>query len=121
MSKFDSVRDSALHFLCEGEWSNDSTGDITSYGLYTWRISLTPNELSYERDEIGSLLEDWFSSNGVEDTPAFRESLVGHFLVSENSDGFVTVLKAPSATSLVSQFVYESNRYNAWLEANPDV
>lgn len=121
LGKFDSDRDSALHYLCTVEWSNDSTGDVEAPTGYVWRISLSPSELSYERDEIGSVLEEWFQSESVEDTAEFRRSLVGHFLVVEDSQGFVTVQEFNLGFMLQARFEQLQAHYEAWLDANEDV
>lgn len=115
--KFDSPRDAALHFLCSNDWSNDSTGDIPDYGLYAWRISNTWGEVKPENTEITSLLEDYLKTEDIQDSPEFRRSLVGHFLVTENSQGFVSVIKAPNETALLEQFSYFQQAYDAFFES----
>lgn len=115
LSKFDRARDSILHFLCVSEWSNGSFGDVEAPTGYVWRISNGWEEVKPEALDFTSVLEDWFDANKeVTDSPALRKELVGHFLVTEDSNGFVTVEKFPSKVSLVSEYVYLENRFNTW-------
>jgi hypothetical protein len=108
--KFDSYRDSALHFLCSVEWGNESFGNVQTYGVYLWRISNKLEEVHTLNIEINSVLEEWEQANpelegtlemSLED---FRKQLVGHFLVSENEQGSVTVREFPTEGALKSQF-----------------
>lgn len=108
--KFDSYRDSALHYLCSSEWGNASFGDVSTYGVYIWRISNKLEEVHTLNTEINSVLEEWEETNpellgtlecSLEE---FRKSLIGHFLVSENEQGLVTVRQFPTEAALISQF-----------------
>lgn len=114
LGKYSTDRDNILHFLCTSEWSNESFGNVEAPTGYVWRISNTLEEVHIPNTEITSLLEDQLKLYGIEDTEDFRKSLVGHFLVTEDSNGLVHVLECPSATSLVSEFNYLRNRFNAW-------
>jgi len=110
LGKYDSFRDSALHFLCTSDWNNGEFGDVQDYGVYIWRISNTPEEVQVINTEITSVLEDWESyeeANGA--SQEFRDQLVGHFIVSENSQGFVNVREFDTKEALDA-------RYNAFLE-----
>lgn len=92
LGKFDTDRDSALHYLCLSDWANGSFGDVESPVGYVWRISNNWEEVKPENTELTSVLEEWFEQQGdVEDTPEFRRSLVGHFLILEDSNGLVHV------------------------------
>jgi hypothetical protein len=108
--KFDSYRDSALHFLCRAEWCNASFGDVSTYGVFIDRISNKLEEVHTLNTEINSVLEEWEQSNpellgtlecSLEE---FRKTLVGHFLVSENEQGSVTVREFPTEKRLIQQF-----------------
>jgi len=121
VGKFTSARDDILHFLCATEWSNGSFGDVEAPTGYVWRISNDPADVHIPNTEITSVLEEWFTDNPeVTDSPALRAELVGHFLVTEDSQGFVSVLQCPSKTSLVSEYVYLENRYNEWAGSEDD-
>lgn len=104
LGKYDSDRDNILHFMCMSEWSNEFFGDVEAPTGYVWRISNTFDEVSPDNTEFNSLVETSVALYDIEDSPEFRSSLVGHFLVYEDSSGFVSVLKAPSEQALITQF-----------------
>lgn len=122
--KFDSFRDSALHYLCSGEWGNASFGDVTDYGVYVWRISNSWEEVKPEAMDFTSVIEEWAPMEGYETLHAdiaFRQSLVGHFLVSENSQGQVSVRQFPSEAALLARFNDMQAHYEEWVsEGEPN-
>lgn len=113
--KYDSDRDNILHFMCVSDWSNESFGDVEAPTGYVWRISNGPADVHIPNTEVTSLIEDQLAAYDIQDSPAFRSSLVGHFLVYEDSSGFVSVLKAPSEQALIVQFNATRERYEEWL------
>lgn len=107
LGKYSSARDSILHYLCTSGWGNDSFGDVEAPTGYVWRISNNPADVHIPNTEVTSLLEEWFEQNNeVTDSPELRKELVGHFLVTENSQGFVSVQQFPSEWAL--KLVYMS-------------
>lgn len=102
--KFDSYRDSALHYLCSVDWGNESFGDVSTYGVYLWRISNSVNDVHKENKEFASVLEEWVKENPEADEKTVRRSLLGHFLVSENSQGQVTVKEFKLESELIRHF-----------------
>jgi hypothetical protein len=126
LGKFDSYRDSALHFLCSGEWSNESFGDVNGYGVYIWRISNNLQEVNTGNIEINSVLEDWEAANpemlGVLECSLqeFRTSLAGHFMVSENEQGLVTVRQYTLESELVRHFNNMQEHYDAFTGTTED-
>lgn len=117
LGKFDNDRDSALHFLCSAEWSNDSTGDVSTMGKYVWRISNAINDVHPNNTEFQSVIDEWLESEEVQDTKEFRRSLVGHFLVQEFDNGRVLVLEYETEELLIRAFNYFKNEYESvWLE-----
>jgi hypothetical protein len=122
IGKFDSYRDSALHYLCSSEWGNESFGDCSTYGVYIWRISNTPFDVSDRNNEFNSVIQEW-----EEDQPElegtleksfeeFRKSLVGHFLVSESDTGAVTVKQFTLESELIRHFNQQRDHYNEFME-----
>jgi hypothetical protein len=122
--KYDSYQDSALHYLCSSEWGNDSFGDVSTYGVYIWRISNNLQEVHTLNIEINSVLEEWEEANPellgtLECTlEEFRKTLVGHFLVSENEQGQVTVRQFPTEGALISQFKAMEKHYIEWTDSD---
>jgi hypothetical protein len=119
LGKYDSDRDNILHFMCTSDWANESFGDVEAPTGYVWRISNTRNDVfgcfDQGNSEFDSLIEDQLAAYGIEDSPEFRSSLVGNFLVYEDSSGFVSVLKVPSESALIVQFNATQEVYEAWL------
>lgn len=110
MSKYDSARDDALHFLCTSGWANSSFGDVEAPAGYNYRISNAPVDVAEVNTEFGSLMEDWDG----ELTQEVRDSLVGHFLVVEDSNGLVYVLRYQSEKELIATFDARENSFNVW-------
>lgn len=115
LGKYSSARDSILHFLCVGMWSNDSTGDVESPTGYVWRISNNWEEVKPINMEINSVLEEWFTENSeVTDSPELRLELVGHFLVVEDSNGFISVHEYATKSLVLSAFESLEGIFNEW-------
>lgn len=104
LGKFSSARDSILHYMSDG-WGNDSSGSVDAPTGYFVRISNDWEEVKPENGEFSSMLEEWFEQNPeVTDSPELRRELVGHFLVREDSNGFVTITEYPTKGALQSDF-----------------
>lgn len=116
LGKFNSDRDSALHYLCRAEWCNESFGDVSEYGLFIDRISNDYSDVQELNTEVSSVLEDWFTAN-PDVSPSdreFRYSLVGHFLVLEFQTGQVTVTEYKTEAELIAAFNTFRNIYDDW-------
>lgn len=120
LGKYSSDRDCILHFMCTSDWSNDSFGDVEAPTGYVWRISNNWEDVHIPNTEVTSLIEDELKTYDIADCASFRASLVGHFLITEDSNGFVHVLECPSQTSLVAEFNYLRNSYDAWADTEED-
>jgi len=121
LGKFDSYRDSALHFLCTSDWANESFGNVQDYGVYIWRISNSVNDVQKENMEFASVIEDWFTANPeCADHKALRRSLLGHFMVSENEQGLVTVKQYTLESELIRHFNQMQEHFNQWDNPGPD-
>jgi hypothetical protein len=115
LGKFSSARDSILEYLCNNGWANESFGDVEAPTGYVYRISNTLEEVHIPNTEVTSLLGDWFEENPeVTDSPELRAELVGHFLVTENSQGFVNVTAFETEKDLLSVFQSLEDEYNEW-------
>jgi len=117
LGKFDSYRDSALHFLCSQEWGNESFGDVSTYGVYIWRISNTWEDVKPANKEFESVIEDWEEWAGLAEAHTsygLRQSLVGHFMVSENEQGLVTVKQYALESELIRHFNQMQEHFNTW-------
>lgn len=123
LGKYDSTRDSVLHFLCTQEWSNDSTGD-DDYGKSVWRISNTRDEIfgcfNQGNTELDSVLEILVESEQIELTDELRNSLVGHFLVTQLASGLVLVYECETELQLISIFNVIEDEYSEFMGEDED-
>lgn len=121
LGKFSTDRDSALHYLSTSEWANDTFGNVEAPTGFVSKISNNWEEVKPENTEMTSVLEDWFEQQGdVEDTPEFRESLVGHFLITENSQGFVYVSEFETAEDRDRVYNDLETEFNEWDDQGPE-
>lgn len=115
LGKFSSARDSILEYLCNNGWSNEDFGNVEAPTGYVYRISNTLAEVQMENSEVTSLLGDWFEGNSeVTDSPELREELIGHFIVTEDNQGFVRVAKFDTEKEMLAEFQRLEDAYNEW-------
>jgi len=120
LGKFSNDRDSALHYLCTSEWSNESFGDVESPTGYVWRISNTWEEVKPTNTEFNSVITEWLRAEVRENwfqlealTEELRKSLVGHFLLQEDSNGLVHVREYATEKELLKDFqALETEHFN---------
>ena len=119
--KFNSLRDSALHYLCSNGWSTGEFGDTEAYGGYFWKTTNVWEEVQPENGEFNSVMEDWFAANPEwQDIPSFRADLVGHFVVMEVSSGQVTVVPFDSQEAMERDFNRLGDLFTKWSAAQSE-
>lgn len=118
--KFDSPRDDLFWFMTLEGWATDTDGSV-EFGRWFGKLSNTAEDVSVDNGEFNSLVDQW-EPDAVENyhSKEFRASLVGHFLVSEDGQGFVTVTEFD--TELERDAVYNqwSGEYSEWLGDEED-
>ena len=120
LGKYSSDRDNILHFLCISDWANESFGDVESPTGYVWRISNNPADVHMQNTEITSLIEDQLQAYDIEDSPEFRKTLEGHFLVREHSNGSVSVIQYPVEEYMLAQYQAAEREYDEWAGDGED-
>ena len=91
MGKFGSARDDLLHYLCSNGWAVRETGEA-DYGRVVWFIENKAEDVAMTNTEFNSVVEEWHEGNReVQDSQAFRDELVGSFVVTEHDSGSVDV------------------------------
>lgn len=124
LGKYSTDQENILHYLCTSEWSNDSFGDVEAPTGYVWRITNRATDIfgtvGRVNPELDSLIEDQLKAYSIVCTDEFLSSLVGHFLVTEDSNGFVSVLKFPTEQDLLSVFSTLQDEFYAWDEQGED-
>lgn len=119
LGKYSTARDSILHYLVTNEWGDASDGDVEAPTGWFARISNAPAEVHIPNLEITSVLSDWFDANPeVTDSEELRTELVGHFLVVENSQGFVSVEEFPTLEALESSYRERELAFYVWDSPN---
>ena len=116
LGKYSTDRDNILHFMATCDWANESFGDVDAPTGYVWRMSNTFQDVSPKNGEFNSLVETSVALYDIVDNDEFRESLVGHFLIWEDSNGFVGVLQFATEQELLSVFHDLETEFNAWDE-----
>lgn len=116
LGKYSSDRDNILHFLCSSDWANQSFGDVEAPTGYIYRISNEAADVQLSNTEITSLIEDQLQAYDIDDTEEFRASLVGHFLVAEDSNGFVSVTEYPTEELLLQAYSSLEDIYGQWAD-----
>lgn len=103
--KFASDRDQLLYYITLEGWGVASGGDVQSPSGWFGRISTTEAELPGVEQAFGEQI----SSSGV--APA---ELVGHFLLNEDSQGFVYVTEYGSERDLLASYGILEEVYEQW-------
>lgn len=121
IGKYDSRRDEILHSLCLAGWSNDSFGDVEAPTGYVWRIANTWEDVRPINTEFNSLFEA-LEIPGMEDglSTMNRRILVGHFIVIEDSNGFVYVRSFDTEGAMMHEYEYRELQYSEWLGDGDD-
>jgi hypothetical protein len=114
LGKYGTDRDNILHYMATSDWANDSFGDVEAPTGYVWRISNTLSEVQVSNTELTSLIEDQLEAYNIEDGPAFRASLVGHFVIEEDSNGFVSVTEFESEAVMLEEFENWRKVFEEW-------
>jgi hypothetical protein len=114
LGKYSTDRDNILHFLCVSEWANASFGNVEAPTGYVWRISNNWEEVKPNAIDFTSVIEDQLALYSIEDTEEFRRSLIGHYLVIEDSNGFVSVLEFEEVANLDRIYSELQDEFYAW-------
>jgi hypothetical protein len=115
LGKYSTDRDNILHYMATSDWANDSFGNVEAPTGYVWRISNDAAEVQVSNTELTSLIEDQLKVYSIEDGPEFRSSLAGHFLIAEDSNGFVSVSEYPTAELLQQAYDSLEGIYSEWV------
>jgi hypothetical protein len=118
--KYNNLRDSLLHFLCENGWANRSSGDVESPTGYFWLISLTWEDVKPENTEFTSLIEEWLTDNYVPDVREVREAIEGTWIIVENSDGLVFSFPYVWGSEGSERYTGLVAQYNEWADQDDE-
>lgn len=116
LGKYSNDRDNILHFLCLVDWATESFGNVEAPTGYVWRISNTPNDVSLANTEFNTVIEEQVKLYSIVDNEEFRSSLVGHFLITEDSNGLVFVGKYDTEYGLLEDYATLEQEFSEWDE-----
>lgn len=117
--KFASKRDDLFWFMTLEGWATDTDGSV-EFGRWFGKLSNTAEDVSVDNGEFNSLVDQWEPQDSPDGEASyhseeFRASLVGHFLISEDSQGFVTVEEFDSELERDARYNELSGQYGDWL------
>lgn len=108
-TRFASIRDEVLYRLSTSEWDCASSGSTDSPSGWFAKISNSTHELGDLQDALGESFESLGIADPVE--------LVGHFLLLEDYQGFVTVNQFANEDQLSGVYDVLEEIYVAWNAA----
>lgn len=103
MTKFNSARDELLYAMTLDGWANESDGNVEAPTGFFARISNDPQDVPSIRDAFPNETKGMANS-----------TMVGHFLMKENSQGFVYVTTYPDSVSLIRDFRALEAEFSEW-------
>lgn len=111
--KFDSPRDAVLHAMATQGWCNESSGEVDSPTHWFARVSNERAELV----EIEQAFSDDVYLVGVEFD---WDAIIGHYLVTEDSQGFAYVTQYDNEADLIAAFRALDATYSEWIGDDND-
>lgn len=112
MSKFNSTRDEVLfHVAFDSLWNDAHTGDTEAPTGYFGALSVT----RADAPEIVKSTTGMFGFLDIEDAPDPAD-LVGHWLITEDTQGFVDISEHGDSESLFEEYGNLETAYLAWQD-----
>jgi len=111
--KYNSERDKILDWMTTADWANESCGSVE---VPVGHFARMTNE---ESDRAGIM--DAFGEDmaGCE-SPVRFEDLLGHFIVRENDQGFVTVEEFDTLQDLLARWNKLYREFDTWNSAESE-
>jgi hypothetical protein len=115
LGRFDSALDEVLYYLASSEdWAADHEGHQEDFGAYAWVMTI---EEPLEGEELETVKR--LASEADPDDATIVDEVIGYWVVSLNSQGFVHVEKMPDEEQLDNLWTAYKESYERWAEANP--
>lgn len=108
--------EAVLQAMVTGGWANESDGDVESPQGAFARVSNSEAEVYGEPGSIVSTFSDVIAMYGMTDT----NELIGHFLVREDSQGFVYITSYDNPIALTRDFQQLQDDYALWEDTTPN-
>ena len=100
--------EAVLQAMVTGGWANESDGNVEAPTGHFARVSNSAAELA----EVVAAFDDVITAYGMDDT----SELVGHFLITEDSQGFVFITAYDNPIALTRDFQALQDAYALWDE-----
>jgi hypothetical protein len=108
--------EAVLQAMISGGWANESDGSVGAPTGHFARVSNSREEVEGIPGGVIETFEDVINTYGLED----MDLLIGHFLVVEDSQGFVHVTEYDSEVELTRAFQELQDAYSLWAEGMDD-
>lgn len=102
--------EAVLQAMVTGGWANESDGDVDSPQGAFARVTNEPAELG----EVQGAFNDVMRMYGWNEDDA--KQLIGHFLVREDSQGFVDITSYDNPIQLTRDYQQLQDAYSLWAE-----
>ena len=111
LGKFSTAAEELIFTLafCD-QWADEEGGNSGDYGLYFMAMSIEPGSLS---DEALQTVDRLAMKIDADDSN-LPGSVYGHWLVTEDSQGFARVVAMESAQALTAAFTELQDEFYAW-------
>lgn len=111
LGKFSSALEELIFTLANYEqWAEESDGNSTDWDLYFWALSIEPGSL----DAPALATVDRLAAEIDAEDASLPESVYGHWLAMENSQGFATVEKFETEQELSEAYSRLQEAFEAW-------
>lgn len=111
LGKFSTALEELLYTLANSEqWAEEETGNNSDWNLYGWTISIEADSLDSGNLET---VQRWAGEIDSEDGELVS-GIYGHWIVWENSSGFVSVSKFETEEELSAAWTEFVSRYEDW-------
>lgn len=112
LGRFDSALDEVLYYLASSEdWAADHEGHQEDFGAYAWVMTIEP---PLEGEELATVQR--LADEADPDDPTTVDEVVGYWVVSVNSQGFVHTEKMPDEEQLDNLWTAYKESYERWAE-----
>lgn len=116
LGRFDSALDEVLYYLASSEdWAGDHDGDQENFGAYAWVMTIDP---PLEGDELETVKR--LAAEADPDDSTTVDAVIGHWVISVNSQGFVHAEKLQDEDALDALWTAYKDSFERWSTANLD-
>jgi hypothetical protein len=109
MTRFETNRDEVLYCMALEGWATYETGDVDIWGYFSYGMTNTVQDVATNNTEFSSLFESMEFPFPL--IPELSARLVGSFIITIDSQGFVSVVQVSHET-MKEYFQEEEGAHN---------